>query len=66
MSELRTGQRSVWTDDDSPLPPDSWGRAGSARSALPWGFTLVIVLLVVGRFTLAPYLTAPALQTWAT
>ncbi|MER6176057.1 permease [Streptosporangium sp. NPDC001681] len=47
-------------------PPDSWGRAESARSALPWGFTLVIVLLVVGRFTLAPYLTAPALQTWST
>ncbi|MFI6452629.1 permease [Streptosporangium amethystogenes] len=66
MSELRTGPRSVWTDDDSPLPPDSWGRAGSARSALPWGFTLVIVLLVVGRFTLAPHLTAPALQTWST
>ncbi|MFF5113679.1 hypothetical protein [Streptosporangium sp. NPDC000509] len=37
-----------------------------AGGALPWGFALVVVLLVVGRFVLAPYLTAPARQTWAT
>ncbi|MGW0593038.1 permease, partial [Streptosporangium sp. NPDC002607] len=65
MPELRSGPRGVWADDES-LSPDSWGRTGSAGGTLPWGFTLVIVLLVVGRFTLAPYLTAPALQTWAT
>ncbi|GAA4182511.1 permease [Streptosporangium oxazolinicum] len=74
MSELRTGPRSPWTDDESQVPPDSWGRTGSASQgrtgsanrALPWGFALVVVLLVVGRFALAPHLTAPALQTWAT
>lgn len=26
----------------------------------------IVALLIVGRFALAPYLTAPALQTWAT
>lgn len=74
VSELRTGPRSLWTDGESPVPPDSWGRAssasrgrkGSANRALPWGFALVIVLLVVGRFALTPHLTAPALRTWAT
>ncbi|MEU0480266.1 permease [Streptosporangium sp. NPDC006013] len=66
MPELRSGPRGVWADDESPVPPDSWGRTGSAGGALPWGFAFVVVLLVVGRFVLAPYLTAPALQTWAT
>ncbi|MFB9682085.1 permease [Streptosporangium vulgare] len=68
MPELRSGPRDVdvWAADESPFPPDSWGREGSARHALPWGFAFVVVLLVVGRLTLAPHLTAPALRTWAT
>ncbi|GAA3000255.1 permease [Streptosporangium longisporum] len=65
MSELRTGPRDTWAQDETPVPPDSWGRRGSG-SALPWGFALVIVALVVGRLLLTPHLTAPALQTWAT
>ncbi len=68
----------AWATDESPFPPDSWGRTSSAGpagpvgpvgpvgAALPWGFALVIVLLVVGRLALAPHLTAPALRTWAT
>ncbi|MEV4093733.1 permease [Streptosporangium saharense] len=56
------GSRSGW-DDEGVLPPDSWGR-GTSR--LPWGFAFVVVLLVVGRFTLTPHLTSPALRTWAT
>lgn len=66
MSELRTGPRTAWADDDSLVPPDSWGRENSAKRALPWGFVLLMALLVTGRFALAPHLTAPALQTWAT
>ncbi|MEU1736828.1 permease [Streptosporangium sp. NPDC020145] len=56
------GSRSGW-DDEGVLPPDSWGR-GTSR--LPWGFAFVVVLLVVGRLTLTPHLTSPALRTWAT
>ncbi|MET8338749.1 permease [Streptosporangium canum] len=66
MSELRTDPRSPWADEDGTVPPDSWGRGTGPKHTLPWGFALVVVLLVVGRFTLAPHLTAPALQTWAT
>ncbi|GAA3078577.1 permease [Streptosporangium carneum] len=66
MFELRTDSRSAWDDQDEAVPPDSWGRRASPGRALPWGFALVVVLLVVGRFTLASRLTAPALQTWAT
>ncbi|WP_440107167.1 permease [Streptosporangium sp. H16] len=66
MSELRTGSQDTRADDEGPFPPDSWGRENSANHALPWGFALVVILLVVGRLALAPYLTAPALQTWAT
>ncbi|GAA3122336.1 permease [Planomonospora alba] len=65
MSRIHTGPRQ-WTDEDDSLPPDSWGRAPSVRRALPWGFVLVVALLVVGRFALAPHLASPALQTWAT
>ncbi|MCG5219711.1 permease [Streptosporangium sp. KLBMP 9127] len=55
-----------WSADaDSPVPPDNWGRR-PARVGMPWGFVAVIALLVAGRFVLAPYLTSPALQTWAT
>ncbi|MER5323555.1 permease [Streptosporangium roseum] len=66
MSELRADPRSPWADEDETVPPDSWGRRSGPKHTLPWGFALVVVLLVVGRFTLAPHLTAPALQTWAT
>ncbi|MEU8381870.1 permease [Streptosporangium sp. NPDC048865] len=66
MPEVRSGPREARATDESPLPPDSWGRTNPVGGALPWGFALVVVLLVVGRLTLAPYLTAPALQTWAT
>ncbi|MEV1238967.1 permease [Nonomuraea sp. NPDC049750] len=48
------------------LPPDTWGRRQSADSPFPWAFIVLVGLLVAGRFLLAPYLTAPALQTWAT
>ncbi|SEG82224.1 hypothetical protein SAMN05444920_10519 [Nonomuraea solani] len=33
---------------------------------LPWAFVLLVALLVAGRYLAAPYLTHPALQTWAT
>ncbi|MFF5208530.1 permease [Streptosporangium sp. NPDC000396] len=66
MSELRSDPLDAWINDDEALPPDSWGRPVSPKRVLPWGFALVIVLLVVGRLMLAPYLTAPALRTWAT
>ncbi|GAT67767.1 membrane protein [Planomonospora sphaerica] len=66
MSHLHTDPPRAWTDEDGPVPPDSWGRDLSPGRTLPWGFMLVIVLLVVGRFALAPHLTSAALRTWAT
>ncbi|WP_433248581.1 permease [Streptosporangium sp. CA-135522] len=66
MSQLRAEPRGFQADEDETIPPDSWGRRASSRRSLPWGFALVVVLLVAGRFALAPHLTAPALQTWAT
>jgi uncharacterized membrane protein YraQ (UPF0718 family) len=35
-------------------------------SGLPWAFVALAGLLVAGRFVLAPQVTHPALQTWAT
>nr|WP_250214703.1 permease [Acrocarpospora catenulata] len=48
------------------LPPAEWGRRSAVAPVAPWMFAVVIGLLVIGRFVLSPYLTAPALQTWAT
>ncbi|MEU4324177.1 permease [Nonomuraea dietziae] len=47
------------------IPPDEWGRPRSAAQ-VPWLFLAIIAALLAGRFLLAPHLTAPALQTWAT
>ncbi|MEV7012165.1 permease [Streptosporangium sp. NPDC051022] len=66
MSELRTDSRSAWDQGDETVPPDSWGRDVSPGRSLPWGFAVVVTLLVVGRFTVASQLTSPALRTWAT
>lgn len=66
VPELRTDPRNTWDDGDRTVPPDSWGRDTAPGLSLPWGFTLVVVLLVVGRSVLTPHLTSPALQTWAT
>ncbi|WP_449062278.1 permease [Planomonospora algeriensis] len=66
MSRLHTDPQRAWADEDGALPPDSWGRDLSSGRVLPWGFMLVIALLVVGRFALAPHLTSAALRTWAT
>ncbi|MFI7637384.1 permease [Nonomuraea sp. NPDC049400] len=49
---------------ESHAPPPA--AKDSAGIRLPWAFIALVALLVVGRFVLAPYLTAPALQTWAT
>ncbi|GAA2410092.1 permease [Nonomuraea africana] len=46
------------------IPPDEWGRPRSTQ--VPWLFLAIIAALLAGRFLVAPYLTAPALQTWAT
>ncbi|TDE56550.1 permease [Nonomuraea mesophila] len=51
-------------DQESHLPSPS--AKDSVGIRLPWAFVVLVALLVVGRFVLAPYLTAPALQTWAT
>ncbi|GIN01130.1 permease [Planomonospora venezuelensis] len=67
MSSLRADSDRPWAAEDGSIPPASWGRRdASPGRALPWGFVLVVVLLVAGRFVLAPYLTSAALQTWAT
>ncbi|GAA5057319.1 hypothetical protein HNP84_000471 [Thermocatellispora tengchongensis] len=66
-SGARTGRGAGdggW-DDDS-VPPADWGRREAAGVAVPWAFVAVIVVLLAGRWVLAPYLTSPALQTWAT
>ena len=55
-----------WLDYEDRLPPETWGRRPSRGTRLPWAFLFVVGLLVAGRLLLAPYLTAPALQTWAT
>ncbi|MEU7893811.1 permease [Nonomuraea sp. NPDC049152] len=47
------------------IPPDEWGRPRSG-SQVPWLFLGVIAVLLAGRFLLAPRLTDPGLQTWAT
>ncbi|GAA3309733.1 hypothetical protein GCM10020219_013860 [Nonomuraea dietziae] len=47
------------------IPPDEWGRPRSPAQ-VPWLFLAIIAALLAGRFLLAPHLTAPALQTWAT
>ncbi|MFI6324649.1 permease [Nonomuraea sp. NPDC050556] len=46
------------------VPPETWGRG--PQRPIPVLFITVVLLLIVGRFVLAPHLTAPALQTWAT
>src|SRR5690606_21818232 len=53
-------------ETDDPVPPASWGRRSPAAPLLPWVFAGLVVALVAGRALLAPYLTAPALQTWST
>ena len=55
-----------WPGAEDQLPPDTWGRGPARESWLPWSFVFLVALLVAGRVLLAPYLTAPALQTWAT
>ncbi|MFG1957480.1 permease [Nonomuraea sp. NPDC049028] len=55
-----------WPEAEDHLPPDSWGRGPAHESWLPWSFVGLVALLVAGRFLLAPYLTTPVLQTWAT
>ncbi|WP_372455687.1 permease [Nonomuraea sediminis] len=55
-----------WLPEDDELPPDGWGRRQRRGPGVPWAFLWVIALLVAGRLLLAPYLTAPALRTWAT
>ncbi|TDD06279.1 permease [Nonomuraea deserti] len=47
-------------------PPESGARRHSGGFRLPWAFIVLVALLAAGRFLLAPYLTDPALQTWAT
>ncbi len=66
MSTLRTVSRNAWDEEDEAVPPASWGRDTSSGRSFPWGFALAVVLLIVGRFTIASRLTSPALQTWAT
>ncbi|UBU18333.1 permease [Nonomuraea gerenzanensis] len=53
---------------DPPVPgSDGCGSPrGSGGFRLPWAFLVLVALLAAGRFLLAPYLTQPALQTWAT
>jgi uncharacterized membrane protein YraQ (UPF0718 family) len=38
----------------------------TTTNGLPWAFVVLAGLLLAGRFVLAPHLTNPALQTWAT
>jgi uncharacterized membrane protein YraQ (UPF0718 family) len=53
-------------EPESPVPPDDWGRRPATAPAIPWVFAVLVGLLIAGRFLLAPLLTSPALQTWAT
>ncbi|MFG6201626.1 permease [Nonomuraea sp. JJY05] len=48
------------------LAPHSGQGRDTGGIRLPWAFIVLVALLAAGRFLLAPYLTAPALQTWAT
>ncbi|GES05611.1 permease [Acrocarpospora corrugata] len=61
----RMADRAAMTNS-AEIPPAEWGRRAPVAPVAPWMFVVVIGLLVVGRFVLSPYLTAPALQTWAT
>ncbi|MEV4805390.1 permease [Nonomuraea sp. NPDC049421] len=63
MAQPSTADRPV---PEGGRPPESQARRGSAGSRLPWAFMILVALLVAGRFLLAPHLTHPALQTWAT
>ncbi|SDI34245.1 hypothetical protein SAMN05421505_14512 [Sinosporangium album] len=56
---------AAWADDGE-IPPPAWGRRDRRRIPLPWAFLLVVAALIVGKPLLSPYLTGPALQTWAT
>ncbi|MFJ2033512.1 permease [Streptosporangium sp. NPDC087985] len=47
------------------VPPDDWGRRQNTVQ-MPWMFMAIVAALLAGRFLLAPHLTSPALQTWAT
>jgi hypothetical protein len=48
------------------LAPHSGQGRDTGGIRLPWAFIVLVALLAAGRFLLAPYLTAPALQTGAT
>ncbi|WP_232327733.1 permease [Herbidospora yilanensis] len=48
------------------VPPPEWGRRQPLGAVSPWIFVVVVGLLLLGRLVFAPYLTAPALQAWAT
>ncbi|MEO3856868.1 permease [Acrocarpospora sp. B8E8] len=60
MSERAT------VDASQEIPPSEWGRRQPVPAVGPWAFAVVVGLLVVGRLVFAQYLTAPALQAWAT
>ncbi|GAA0966574.1 permease [Acrocarpospora macrocephala] len=60
MSERAT------VDASEEIPPSEWGRRQPLPSVGPWAFAVVVGLLVIGRLVFAQYLTAPALQAWAT
>lgn len=63
MSQPSTTDRPGPENDCPPKAAARW-HAGEFR--LPWAFIGLVTLLVAGRFLLAPFLTDPALQTWAT
>ncbi|TMR24774.1 permease [Nonomuraea turkmeniaca] len=63
MSQPSAADRPVLQSD---LPPESGSQRDSGGFRLPWAFLVLVALLAAGRFLLAPYLTHPALQTWAT
>ncbi|GAA0423384.1 permease [Acrocarpospora corrugata] len=56
----------VTVDAAEEIPPSEWGRRQPVAAVGPWMFAVVVGLLVIGRLVFTPYLTAPALQAWAT
>ncbi|MGR6917926.1 permease [[Actinomadura] parvosata] len=63
MSQPSTADRPA---PEGGLPASPGAQRASDGFRLPWAFLALVALLVAGRLLLAPRLTHPALQTWAT